>query len=88
DSLQGYVESTGPAALRGLLRDCGGRCCLFNNRAVGAQRDAQVDELLTLVQKMLKEGPSPHYTNELYVEATRLLECVDTELEKKCELLS
>uniref|UniRef100_A0A669QFQ9 GTPase IMAP family member 8 n=1 Tax=Phasianus colchicus TaxID=9054 RepID=A0A669QFQ9_PHACC len=45
-SLRRHVEDTGTAALRELLRDCGGRCCAFDNRAAGAAVEERVGELL------------------------------------------
>ncbi|EOA93382.1 GTPase IMAP family member 2, partial [Anas platyrhynchos] len=72
-SLQHYVAHPSNAALRALLQACRGRCCAFSNRAAGAEREAQVEELMVLVQQVLEENRSPHYTSELYSQATRLL---------------
>ncbi|NXK57313.1 GIMA1 GTPase, partial [Chauna torquata] len=88
NSLRQYVAGTDNAALQELLRHCGGRCCAFNNRAAGAERDAQAGELLALVHQMLGGDLSAHYTNKLYSQATQLLGRNDTDFEKKCELLA
>ncbi|NXI68891.1 GIMA1 GTPase, partial [Anseranas semipalmata] len=87
-SLQQYVADTDNAALRELLRDCGGRCCAFNNRAGGAEWDAQAGDLLALVQQMLGGDLSTHYTNKLYSQATQLLGCNDMDFEEKCKRLA
>ncbi|KAI6075481.1 GTPase IMAP family member 1-like protein [Aix galericulata] len=85
-SLQRYVSSN--AALRALLQACGGRFCAFSNQAAGAEREAQVEELMVLVQRVLQENRSTHYTSELYSQATRLLNCSDVNFEEKCERLA
>ncbi|XP_021237882.1 GTPase IMAP family member 1-like, partial [Numida meleagris] len=84
-SLRRHVEETGTAALRELVRDCGGRCCAFDNRGGG---ESQVEELLQTVLRMLGGDPSAHYENELYARATQLLDRPDIDFEQKCELLA
>ncbi|XP_035170301.1 GTPase IMAP family member 1-like, partial [Oxyura jamaicensis] len=87
-SLQRYLAHPSNAALRGLLQACGGRCCAFSNRAAGAEREAQVEELLVLVQRVLEENQGTHYTNKLYFQATRLLSCNDMDFEEKCKCIA
>ncbi|XP_031464141.1 uncharacterized protein LOC116238537 [Phasianus colchicus] len=87
-SLRRHVEDTGTAALRELLRDCGGRCCAFDNRAAGAAVEERVGELLETVVRVLGGDLSAHYRNELYDRAARLLERSDVDFEKKCDLLA
>lgn len=87
-SLQHYVAHPSNTALRELLRACGERCCAFSNRAAGAEREAQVEELMVLVQRVLEENRSTHYTCELYSQAMRLLSRSDVDFEEKCECLA
>ncbi|XP_068529203.1 GTPase IMAP family member 1-like isoform X4 [Anas acuta] len=87
-SLQHYVAHPSNAALRALLQACRGRCCAFSNRAAGAEREAQVEELMVLVQQVLEKNRSTHYTSKLYSQATRLLSCSDVDFEEKCEYLA
>ncbi|XP_071890211.1 GTPase IMAP family member 2-like isoform X5 [Anas platyrhynchos] len=87
-SLQHYVAHPSNAALRALLQACGGRCCAFSNRAAGAERKAQVEELMVLVQRVLEENQSTHYTSKLYSQATRLLSRSDVDFEEKCKRLA
>uniref|UniRef100_A0A8B9T6G1 AIG1-type G domain-containing protein n=1 Tax=Anas platyrhynchos TaxID=8839 RepID=A0A8B9T6G1_ANAPL len=87
-SLQHYVAHPSNAALRALLQACGGRCCAFSNRAARAEREAQVEELMVLVQRVLEENRSPHYTSKLYSQATRLLSRSNVDFEEKCEYLA
>uniref|UniRef100_A0A8B9T6S2 AIG1-type G domain-containing protein n=1 Tax=Anas platyrhynchos TaxID=8839 RepID=A0A8B9T6S2_ANAPL len=87
-SLQRYMAHPSNAALRALLQACGGRCCAFSNRAARAEREAQVEELMVLVQQVLEENWSTHYTSELYYQATRLLSRSDMDFEEKCKRLA
>ncbi|XP_040405259.1 GTPase IMAP family member 1-like isoform X2 [Cygnus olor] len=87
-SLQHYVAHPRNAALWELLQACGGRCCAFSNRAAGAEREAQVEDLMLLVQQVLEENQNAHYTNELYSQATWLLSCNNVDFEEKCKRLA
>ncbi|KAF4020464.1 hypothetical protein G4228_011984 [Cervus hanglu yarkandensis] len=51
-SLQQYVRDTDNRALRELVAECGGRCCAFDNRAADGEREAQVGELMGLVEEL------------------------------------
>ncbi|CAM5113703.1 unnamed protein product [Natator depressus] len=46
-----------------LITECGNRCCTFNNRARGAEQDAQVSELIAMIDKMVQENGGSFYTN-------------------------
>ncbi|XP_032039145.1 GTPase IMAP family member 2-like [Aythya fuligula] len=87
-SLQRYVAHASSASLRALLQACGGRCCAFSNWAAGAEREAQVEELMVLVQQVLEENQSTHYTSKLYSQATQLLSRSDVDFEEKCKCLA
>ncbi|KAF7235033.1 GTPase IMAP family member 3 [Varanus komodoensis] len=53
-SVQDYVDRSGNEALWWLVEKCGNRVCAFNNRAVGAEREGQVNELMGMVEKMVQ----------------------------------
>ncbi|XP_008047445.1 GTPase IMAP family member 1-like, partial [Carlito syrichta] len=65
-SLQDYVRCTDNQALRELVAECEGRVCAFDNRATGREQEAQVEELLGLVEGLVRERGGAHYTNEVY----------------------
>uniref|UniRef100_H9Z5W8 GTPase IMAP family member 1 n=1 Tax=Macaca mulatta TaxID=9544 RepID=H9Z5W8_MACMU len=65
-SLQDYVCSTENRALRELVAECGGRVCAFDNRATGREQEAQAEQLLGLVEGLVREHKGAHYSNELY----------------------
>ncbi|XP_043090590.1 GTPase IMAP family member 4-like [Puntigrus tetrazona] len=60
--VQGFFESA-PERLKVLLRDCGGRYCVFNNRA--PENRTQVNTLLTMVDGM----GGACYTNSVFLRA-------------------
>nr|XP_038030424.1 GTPase IMAP family member 3-like [Anas platyrhynchos] len=67
-SLHDYVSCTDNKALRKLIERCGNRYCGFNNRAVGAERDHQVMELMGMVHCMVRVNGDRYYSNEMYLE--------------------
>ncbi|XP_032038905.1 GTPase IMAP family member 1-like [Aythya fuligula] len=67
-SLQDYVKYSKNRALHELIERCGNRYCGFNNRAVGAERDRQVMELMGLVRCMVRVNGDRYYSNEMYLE--------------------
>ncbi|XP_032039085.1 GTPase IMAP family member 1-like [Aythya fuligula] len=67
-SLHDYVSCTDNKALRELIERCGKRYCGFNNRAVGAERDHQVMELMGMVRCMVRVNGDRYYSNEMYLE--------------------
>lgn len=73
DSLQEYLRHTDNHALRALVSECGGRVCAFDNRAVGRGQEAQVQELLLLVERLVRDHASAPYSNDVY----RLLQELD-----------
>ncbi|ETE56966.1 GTPase IMAP family member 2, partial [Ophiophagus hannah] len=68
DSLQEYVRNSNNWNLRDLIRRCGNRFCGFNNKAVGAERERQVSELMMMVQKTIFQNGGRYYVNRLYLE--------------------
>ncbi|XP_072508431.1 GTPase IMAP family member 4-like [Notamacropus eugenii] len=56
------------------LEKCEHRYCAFNNNASGAQRDAQVSELMAMVETMVQANGGTHYTNNTYKSVEHLLQ--------------
>ncbi|XP_012032733.2 GTPase IMAP family member 1 isoform X1 [Ovis aries] len=65
-SLQQYVRDTDNRALRELVAECGGRCCAFDNQAADGEREAQVRELMRLVEELVRDHGGAPYTNDVY----------------------
>ncbi|KAJ6655128.1 hypothetical protein lerEdw1_006032 [Lerista edwardsae] len=67
EPLRDYIKGSNNKAVLALIQKCGGRVCAFNNRAVGAERERQVSELMGMVGRIEQENGGP-YINELYLE--------------------
>ncbi|XP_032090694.1 GTPase IMAP family member 1-like [Thamnophis elegans] len=68
DSLQEYVRNSDNKNLQDLIQQCGNRLCGFNNKAVGAERERQVSELMEMVQRTVLANGGRYYVNRLYSE--------------------
>ncbi|XP_006034609.1 uncharacterized protein LOC102386789 isoform X1 [Alligator sinensis] len=55
DPLSEYIGALGKADLQHLIQECGNRYCAFNNKAAGEDRDAQLSELLGMIERLMKE---------------------------------
>ncbi|XP_054847573.1 GTPase IMAP family member 4-like isoform X2 [Eublepharis macularius] len=61
--------------LKGVVAFCGNRYLAFNNLATGAEREAQVAELIEMIDKMRQVNPNaPLYTREMFKEDS-LFDC-------------
>ncbi|KAK9395924.1 GTPase IMAP family member 5-like [Crotalus adamanteus] len=65
ESLQEYVRNSNNRNLRALIQECGNRFCGFNNKAVGAEWQGQVSELMEVVQRVVSENGGRHYVIQL-----------------------
>ncbi|KAM6168184.1 GTPase IMAP family member 4-like [Erethizon dorsatum] len=69
-----------PERVQRLIGRFGDRYCAFNNRATGAEQEAQRNQLLTLVQHIVRENGGECYTNKLYQRA-------EEEIQKQTQLV-
>lgn len=67
EPLRNYIKWSNNKAVWALIQKCGDRVCAFNNRAVGAERELQVSELMGMVGRIVQENRG-HYLNVLYLE--------------------
>ncbi|KAM5255344.1 GTPase IMAP family member 4 [Ctenodactylus gundi] len=74
-----YLRSA-PEGVQELLRRFGDRCCAVNNRAQGAEREAQREHLLALVQRVVAENGGACYSNQVYQRA-------EAEIQKQVQLV-
>ncbi|XP_008051953.1 GTPase IMAP family member 4 [Carlito syrichta] len=77
-SFHDYLREV-PEDRQELIGKFGGRCCAFNNRATGVEQEAQRAELLTLVQRLVRENEGRCYTNKMYQRA-------EEEIQKQTQL--
>ncbi|CAM2105002.1 unnamed protein product [Caretta caretta] len=85
DSLRDYVTNSDNKNLKELIQECKNRYCAFNNKATGAERDEQVNELMEITEKMVEENGGRCYTNELYSEVERMVDGGTEEKHRKVE---
>lgn len=64
-TLKEYLESS-PKELKMLIEKCSERIIAFNNTLTGNERDGQVNELLNMIRKNVKENGGQFYTNEIH----------------------
>nr|XP_020770791.1 GTPase IMAP family member 8-like isoform X1 [Odocoileus virginianus texanus] len=60
-SLRDYVREAGK--LQSLIKECGDRYCVFSNRTDQAEKDAQVQELVDLIDKMVQNNRGAYFPN-------------------------
>ncbi|XP_037014145.2 GTPase IMAP family member 7-like [Artibeus jamaicensis] len=55
--------------LKDVIKECGLRCCAFNNKSEDiAEKEAQVQELVELIEVMVKENGGAHCLDSIYKE--------------------
>ncbi|CAM2105006.1 unnamed protein product [Caretta caretta] len=80
--LEEFIKDSDAQGLCELVGKFGKRYCAFNNRTTGEERDAQVNELLEMVDKMVQENGGTYHTNEMYNYAEKKLQEKIEELKK------
>ncbi|XP_061830404.1 uncharacterized protein [Nerophis lumbriciformis] len=80
-SIDEYLRDA-PADLKGLIKKCGGRYHLFNNKDPG--NVAQVGQLLMKVKRMVEKTETGFYTNDMFRKAEAILR----EEERKSSMVS
>ncbi|XP_065600963.1 GTPase IMAP family member 1-like [Cyrtonyx montezumae] len=68
-SLHSYVTYTDNKALSRLIQKCRRRYCSINNRADGAERDRQVQQLMEKVLQTVQENGGRYYSNGMYLDS-------------------
>ncbi|XP_031795228.1 GTPase IMAP family member 4-like [Sarcophilus harrisii] len=74
ESLEDYLGTIDDSYFRELLEKCAHRCCAFDNNASGAQRVAQISELMAVVGNMVQDNGGSHYSNSIYESVEALLQ--------------
>ncbi|XP_051744967.1 golgin subfamily A member 6-like protein 22 isoform X2 [Ctenopharyngodon idella] len=67
ESIEDYVKRSKSAELKKLIRDCGNRFLVFNNRE---KRDkTQVTQLLNMIEELKNTNKGRYFTNSMFEEA-------------------
>lgn len=78
-SLKSHLPNV-PKKLREFIEKCDERIVAFNNKLKGDESDAQVKELLEMIEKNVSKNGGKFYTNEAYQEAEREIQKMEKEL--------
>ncbi|XP_058388917.1 GTPase IMAP family member 7-like [Diceros bicornis minor] len=68
--------------LRNVIQECGNRYCAFNNRADEAEKEAQVQELVELIEKMVQNNGGTYFSDPIYKDTEKRLQRRTEELKK------
>ncbi|XP_004620198.2 GTPase IMAP family member 7-like [Sorex araneus] len=91
-SLHDFIAHS-DVSLKNMVRECGSRCCAFSNRAGKDEKEAQVQELMQLVEKMILNNA--RFTDNIYEDveerlnqkAEALIKIFDSQLKKEIQLV-
>ncbi|XP_058579820.1 GTPase IMAP family member 7-like isoform X2 [Neofelis nebulosa] len=68
--------------LRNIISECGNRYCAFNNRASEAEKEAQVQELVELIEEMVQSNGGDYFTDAIYEDTEKRLRQQEEDLKK------
>ncbi|XP_078291398.1 GTPase IMAP family member 7-like [Panthera onca] len=68
--------------LRNIISECGNRYSAFNNRASEAEKEAQVQELVELIEEMVKSNGRAYFTDAIYEDTEKRLKQREEDLKK------
>ncbi|ELK32101.1 PREDICTED: GTPase IMAP family member 7 [Myotis davidii] len=72
-TLNGFLKGAG--TLQNIIQECGDRCLAFNNKESieKAEKDAQVQELVDLIEEMVRENGGSHFSAPIYKDVMEKL---------------
>ncbi|XP_005866223.1 PREDICTED: GTPase IMAP family member 7 [Myotis brandtii] len=87
-TLPEFVASS-DVKLQSIIKECGNRCCAFNNQknADEAEKEAQLQELVELIEDMVRKNGGAHFSDAIYKDTDEKLKKIYAEqLEMKIKL--
>uniref|UniRef100_A0A8C1X2M0 AIG1-type G domain-containing protein n=1 Tax=Cyprinus carpio TaxID=7962 RepID=A0A8C1X2M0_CYPCA len=85
ESVEDYVRRSNSAQLKKLIRDCGNRFLVFNNRE--KQDKTQVIQLLNMIEEVKNSNQGRYFTNSMFEEAEMSIKKrMDIEYKEKTEM--
>lgn len=82
ENLTEYIKNS-PAILQKYIKMCGGRIIAFNNKLQGEEQSKQAKTLLEIILNNVIQNRGECYTNEMYIEAERVLKRREEEIKRK-----
>ncbi|XP_057586192.1 GTPase IMAP family member 7-like [Hippopotamus amphibius kiboko] len=71
--LSDFLKDAG-VNLQSLIKECGDRCCAFNNKSADqAENEVQVQELVELVDKMVQNNKGAYFADKIYKDTEEKL---------------
>ncbi|XP_078293921.1 GTPase IMAP family member 7-like isoform X3 [Panthera onca] len=77
-----HVLADADVKLRNIISECGNRYCAFNNRASEAEKEAQVQELVELIEEMVQSNGGAYFTDAIYEDTEKRLKQREEDLKK------
>lgn len=84
-SLEDHIKSC-PPKLWAFIAKCEGRVIAFNNRLTGKEGHEQVKKLLSMIFETLKKNKNECFSNEIYIQAEKLILEKEAKLRKETEM--
>ena len=79
-SLRDYVREL--KKLQNLIKECGDWYCVFSNRTDQAEKEAQVQELVELIDKMVQNNQGAYFSDPIYKDIDQKLRQQEEHLKK------
>nr|XP_019575652.1 PREDICTED: GTPase IMAP family member 7 [Rhinolophus sinicus] len=81
-SLEEFISES-DVDLRNLVKECGDRCCAFDNISRDeAEKEAQVQELVEIIDRMVQGNGGAYFSGDIYKDAEKRLQRQEEVLEK------
>ncbi|ELK31328.1 GTPase IMAP family member 7 [Myotis davidii] len=79
-TLSDFLEES-DVDLKNIIEECGSRCCAFNNKnADEAEKEAQLQELVEMIEEMVQKNGGAHFSDAIYKDT-------DEKLKRQAEAL-
>ena len=83
-TLDDHIKTV-PQNLKTIIAKCGHRCIAFNNRAPSPAKKKQVEDLLKMIDDIIRQNNGRFYTNEMYAEAEKVIKHRQYQIERDRE---
>ncbi|XP_023568512.1 GTPase IMAP family member 8 [Octodon degus] len=85
-SLSEFLEDA-EVNLKSIIEECGDRKFAVNNKADAAEKEAQVQQLMELIEEMVRENGGAHFSQNIYKDVENMKHKVKLQIESYTEEL-